>query len=262
MNFRAKKRFGQNFLINPYIINEIVAIINPQKNDTIIEIGPGFGALTKSLIEYSNHVEIIEIDRDIVKTLEETFANKPVTIHSADALRFNFTFNNKPIRIVGNLPYNISTQLLFHLAQFDNIKDMHFMLQEEVANRICAKPNSHAYGRLSIMMQYKFNCSKMLDVDKNNFDPVPKVQSAIIKLSPKEKSLWENVNVKILNKVVTCAFNHRRKTLNNSLKSLISNDILKQLGIDANKRAENITIEEYLELSEQVEIKVKDGKEK
>lgn len=262
MKFKAKKRFGQNFLVNPYIINEIISIINPQPNDYIIEIGPGFGALTKKLIEYCHNIEAIEIDRDIIKTLHDAFKNKQIIIHNRDALKFDFTFNNKSIRIVGNLPYNISTQLLFHLAQFNNIIDMHFMLQKEVADRICAKPNNHEYGRLSIMMQYKFHCKKMLDIDKNNFDPMPKVQSAIIKLVPKEKSAWENINIKALNKVVTCAFNHRRKTLNNSLKSLVSYNTLHELNIDTNKRAENITIEEYLKLSEYIEAKAKDGKEK
>lgn len=267
-----KKRFGQNFLIDDYIIQRIIEIINPQTKDFIVEIGPGLGALTKPILEHVPHLHVVEIDRDIIEYLEKNLKDK-LTIHGIDALKFNFatlttstiiqvpdlaesittqlpTKNNK-IRIIGNLPYNISTPLLFHLAQYQNIQDMHFMLQKEVVNRICAKPDNGDYGRLSIMLQYQFICSKMLDVPSTAFNPIPKVESAIVKLIPKPINETINIEANRLNTIVTATFSQRRKTITNSLKSVINLELLDKLGIDRKKRAENLTVAEYILLSQQ-----------
>ncbi|HMT02133.1 MAG TPA: 16S rRNA (adenine(1518)-N(6)/adenine(1519)-N(6))-dimethyltransferase RsmA [Burkholderiales bacterium] len=247
MNTRhiARKRFSQNFLINEFVIEQIIEIINPQKEDFLIEIGPGLAALTMPLLNYIQKLRVVEIDRDIINYLKEKFDVNKIEIFSADALKFDFTFNNEKIRVVGNLPYNISTPLLFHLMKFNNILDMHFMLQKEVVSRICAKPNSHEYGKLTVMLQYKYNCEKMLDVGKECFKPQPKVESAIVKIMPKPNADWEGVDIVKLEKVVGLAFQQRRKTINNSLKQLFDKKKLNDLGIDENKRAENLTINEY-----------------
>ena len=165
MKHIAKKRFGQNFLNDDYVISSIISIINPKPEDFIVEIGPGLAALTKPLLEKLPSLHVVELDRDIISFLKNNFSNNLI-IHEGDALKFNYTFDNNKIRIVGNLPYNISTPLLFHLAEFENVVDMHFMLQKEVVERICAAPDCSDYGRLSIMLQYKFDCHKMLDVGK------------------------------------------------------------------------------------------------
>lgn len=247
INHLAKKRFGQNFLQDEYVINEIVNIINPKTDEFILEIGPGLAAITHPLLERIPTLNAIEIDRDIISYLTKRFGDNLV-IHSGDALKFDYTFDNKAIRVVGNLPYNISTPLLFHLAKFNNIIDMHFMLQKEVVDRICAKPDTHAYGRLSVMLQYRFACSKMLDVGKECFDPQPKVESAIVRLKPRQLEEWQHINEQALNRLVTAAFNQRRKTISNSLKQLVSLDTLHELNLDVKKRAENLTVDEYIQL--------------
>ena len=249
----AKKRFGQNFLHDEYVIHEIMQIIRPQTDDFILEIGPGLAALTTPLLELVKQLHVVEIDRDIIHYLNQRFKDNLV-IHSGDALKFDYSMPDvlKPgqkIRVVGNLPYNISTPLLFHLAEFTNILDMHFMLQKEVVERICAKPNHSDYGRLSIMLQYKFACNKMLDVDARSFDPQPKVQSAIVRLKPRPREDWQEVDEKKLNHIVTSAFSKRRKTIHNSLKNAVAPELLEQLGIDPQKRAENLTVAEYLQLA-------------
>ncbi len=270
MKHTAKKRFGQNFLTDEYVIAQIINLINPQLNDCMVEIGPGLAALTHPLSERVKQLYLIELDRDIVQTLQQTkFANQ-VIIHAADALNFDYNVerflsnnisdnnvlnnstplnNNRKIRIVGNLPYNISTPLLFHLAKFNNILDMHFMLQKEVVDRICAKPDNGDYGRLSVMLQYRFDCNKLLEVSNKSFTPIPKVESAIIRLKPKPAELWQHIDEKKLNHVVTTAFNQRRKTISNSLKSLFTAETLNKLGINIQKRAENLSVAEYLKLA-------------
>lgn len=244
----AKKRFGQNFLNDEYIINQIIKIIHPTKADKIIEVGPGLGALTGLLLSHSPTLEVVEIDWDLINILEKKFANTLI-IHNADALKFDYSFNGAAIKVVGNLPYNISTPLLFHLAQFDNIQDMYFMLQKEVVERICAKPNTKDYGRLSVMLQYKFSCSKMLDVSAECFNPKPKVASAIVRLKPLPQNLRYNIDRQLLDKVVSKAFNQRRKTINNSLKNIIHQDIFIDLGINPNLRAENLSIQNFVDLA-------------
>lgn len=253
----AKKRFGQNFLHDTYIINEIIKIIHPKPTDHIVEIGPGLGALTTPLLSKTNHLDIIEIDWDIIAILQKQFAGK-LNIHNDDALKFDYSFNNQAIRVVGNLPYNISTPLLFHLANFNNIVDMHFMLQKEVVERICAKPNNKDYGRLSVMLQYRFACEKMLNVAANSFEPAPKVESAIVRLKPLAPEMRYTVDEKALNLVVTQAFNQRRKTISNSLKNVIKPEVFTKLSIESNKRAENLSVEEYILLTNEYKSHNKD----
>ena len=249
----AKKRFGQNFLKDDYVINEIINIISPKKTDFVVEIGPGLAALTRPLLEELNQLHVVEIDRDIIQFLSTNFDSNLV-IHAGDALKFDYAFAEalapgQKIRVVGNLPYNISTPLLFHLGDFTNIQDMHFMLQKEVVERICAKPNNGDYGRLTVMLQYKFACQKMLDVGPGAFEPRPKVESAIVRLKPKAHELWKDVDAVKLNHIVTSAFSKRRKTINNSLKNIVEREVLEKLGIDLNKRAENLSVDEYLKLA-------------
>lgn len=244
-----RKRFGQNFLQDQAIIHKIIECINPQKDIKIVEIGPGLAALTEPLINKVGHIDVVELDRDIITHLTKKFTAQQITIHNGDALKADFSFNNTPIRVVGNLPYNISTPILFYLSQFSNIKNMVFMLQKEVVERICAKPNSSDYGKLTIMLQYKFKCRYLLDVPPESFYPAPKVDSAIVSLTPRTDYDFSQVNEEQLNIVVSKAFNQRRKTISNSLKGLITTEQLASIGIDLKSRAENVTIEQYIQLS-------------
>ena len=244
----AKKCFGQNFLTNAFIIHEIVKTIQPKKDELLVEIGPGLAALTRPILELSGILHVIELDRDIIKFLKNNFSDNLV-IHEGDALKFDYTFNQQKIRVIGNLPYNISTPLLFHLSQYQNITDMHFMLQKEVVDRICAKPNNGDYGRLTVMLQYRFNCFKMLDVNRDCFEPIPKVESAIVRLIPRPIEEWDTINAIKLNQVVGSAFSQRRKTIHNSLKNVVAADIFEKLNIDVKKRAENLTVSEFIQLS-------------
>jgi 16S rRNA (adenine1518-N6/adenine1519-N6)-dimethyltransferase len=253
MKHIAKKRFGQNFLNDDYIIGQIIDIIAPSKDDFLVEIGPGLAALTRPLLNKVPKLHVIELDRDIIHFLNTNFPTDKLIVHEGDALKFNYSFseyvNAQKIRVVGNLPYNISTPLLFHLAEHDNILDMHFMLQKEVVDRICASPGNADYGRLSIMLQYKFDCHKMLDVGRECFTPSPKVESAIVRLKPKPHDLWQHINEKKLNHIVTAAFSKRRKTIRNSLNNIVSIEKLANLGIDSNNRAENLSVNDYLKLA-------------
>lgn len=250
MKHIPRKRFGQNFLQDQGIIHQIIECIAPSTDDTLVEIGPGLAALTKPLIDRIGHINVVELDRDIIKFLQDNFNEQQITIYSGDALSFDFSFAGQSIRVIGNLPYNISTPLLFHLSQFSNIKNMVFMLQDEVVKRICAQPGNGDYGRLSVMLQYKFKCRKLLDVPPESFYPAPKVNSAIVSLTPREPAMWQQIDENKLNLVVSTAFNQRRKTVSNSLKALFSIEELKALQINPQSRAENLSIEDYLRLSQ------------
>lgn len=249
MKHIPRKRFGQNFLQDEAIIYRIVECINPQPAQVIIEIGPGLAALTKPLQQALGHLHVVELDRDIIEILKTKFTQEQLTIHDGDALKMDFS-QFPTARVVGNLPYNISTPILFHLSQFSNITNMVFMLQKEVVERICAKPNSSDYGRLTIMLQYKFKCRYLLDVPPESFYPAPKVDSAIVSLTPRTDSDYSLVNEEKLNQVVSKAFNQRRKTISNSLKGLISIEQLASIGLNNMLRAENIAIEDYIKLSQ------------
>jgi 16S rRNA (adenine1518-N6/adenine1519-N6)-dimethyltransferase len=240
---RARKRFGQNFLVDKHIIGEIIRAIAPQPTDTMVEIGPGLGALTRPLIERLPQLHVVEIDRDIIARLEQDYPKGKLIIHAGDALKFDFASLPAPLRIVGNLPYNISSPLLFHFASFTSrISDMHFMLQDEVVERMVAEPSTPAYGRLSVMLQYRFYMEKLLDVPPESFRPAPKVNSAIVRMIPIPSDKIVVRNEPRFAEVVTAAFGQRRKTLRNTLKGYLTEADFGRLGIDAQLRAENLDV--------------------
>lgn len=251
---KARKRFGQNFLVDHGIIRNIVRAVHPKTQDQIVEIGPGKGAITELLADACDHLRVIELDRDLVPWLKVKFEKHPdFQLFQADALRFDFRqlmLPERPLRIVGNLPYNISTPLIFHLLSYANqVQDMHFMLQKEVVKRMAAEPGSGAYGRLSIMVQYYCAVEQLFEVPPTAFDPPPKVDSAIVRLVPYAQLPCVARNVKTLETLVNVAFQQRRKTLRNSLKPLLSVEQLEQLPVDLNLRPENITLAQYVEIS-------------
>ena len=248
MSHQARKRFGQNFLIDDQIVNRIVATISPKKNDNIVEIGPGKGALTFPLLEHLDKLSVIEIDRDLISLLKSKKQEKLI-IYEADALKFDYGVISNNLRIVGNLPYNISSPLLFRLLSEKNqIIDMTFMLQKEVVDRIIAKHGSKTYGRLSVMMQTFFEVESMFTVPKESFDPKPKIESAILYLKTRAKPLTENT--KLLEKIVKISFSQRRKTLKNCLKSKLSQE---QTKIDLSQRAEMLSVENFITLMKDYE---------
>lgn len=254
----ARKRFGQNFLHDQNVIHNIVAAINPQKDQFLLEIGPGLGALTEPVADLVDQLTVVELDRDLAERLRHhPFLQPKLTIIEQDALRFNFReyfdsleLNGKGVRVFGNLPYNISTPLMFHLFKFhDLVQDMHFMLQKEVVKRLCAAPNSKVYGRLTIMAQYYCQVMPVLEVPPTAFKPAPKVDSAVVRLVPYKTLPHPVKDVYWLNRVTTHAFNQRRKTLRNALSTLFSAEQLEALGIDLNARAENLALADYAKLA-------------
>jgi 16S rRNA (adenine1518-N6/adenine1519-N6)-dimethyltransferase len=249
-----RKRFGQNFLHDHSVIANILNSLQAKAGEHWVEIGPGQGALTVPLLDKKITLDVVELDRDLVKLLKNKFKDNPnLAIHSADALKFNFSAlvkQDEKLRIIGNLPYNISTPLLFHLLENAGcIADMQFMLQKEVVDRICAVPGSKKYGRLSVMMQYYCSAESLFDVYPESFDPAPKVMSAVIRLVPHSKPPVLVNDKSLFNSVVTQAFSQRRKTLRNSLKKLISEDCFVALHIDPVARAETISLDDFANLS-------------
>lgn len=245
----ARKRFGQNFLVDAGIINEIVAAIQAAKGDKIVEIGPGLGALTKPLIHACGHIQVVEIDRDLIARIRKLHSDDQITVHEGDALKFDFASLGDDLRIVGNLPYNISTPLLFHLADFaDNVKDMTFMLQKEVVERMVAQPSTPNYGRLSVMLQYRFEMAHLFDVPPHAFNPAPKVVSSIVYMRPKKAANLRCVNEKLLAEVVAQAFSQRRKTIRNTLIKYADEATLVSLGMNSNWRAENLGLDDFVRL--------------
>jgi len=258
MAHTPRKRFGQNFLHDHTIIYNILSSIQAKPDEHWVEIGPGQGALTEPLLKLGLRLDVIELDRDLVALLKDKFRQQDhLEIHSADALKFDFSAlaeDNEKLRIIGNLPYNISTPLMFHLL--DNascIEDMHFMLQKEVVDRICATPGSKKYGRLSVMMQYYCVTELLFEVPPESFVPVPKVMSAIVRLTPHQQPPVKINDMVKFNKVVTQAFSQRRKTLRNSLKKLIDEDAIAALNIDPALRAEMLSLIEFAKLSNQMQ---------
>lgn len=255
MKHIPRKRFGQNFLKDPSVLDAIIDAIDPRPEDTTIEIGPGMGAMTERLLLHLKQLDAVELDRDLVFFLQKKFKNSPLTIHQGDALVFDFLsiqrHPEKKLRIVGNLPYNISTPLLFHLMAFaDHVRDQHFMLQKEVVERMAAEHGSKAYGRLSIMLQWRYDIDMLFIVPPTAFEPAPKVDSAIIRMIPKTSPI--PCSLENLSKVVTQAFSQRRKIIRNTLAPLFSETELEQSGIDPAKRPEQLTLEQFITLSNQL----------
>lgn len=256
---RARKRFGQNFLTDQDIIERIVDSIDPQDSEAMVEIGPGKGAITRPLLGRCKHLTVVELDRDLVALLEQNAArwtqpDSHFEIISADALQYDFSALaerlQRQLRVVGNLPYNISSPLIFHLlTQAQHLEDMHFMLQREVVERLVAQPGSKRYGRLSVMVQWQCSTSALFDVPATAFSPQPKVESAIVQLTPRAEDTLDRTLSKPLLQVVTAAFSQRRKTLRNSLSKLVAEELLLELGIDPKVRAEVVSISDYLKIA-------------
>ncbi|MEO3987006.1 16S rRNA (adenine(1518)-N(6)/adenine(1519)-N(6))-dimethyltransferase RsmA [Plesiomonas shigelloides] len=255
LGHRARKRFGQNFLNDVFVIDSIVSAINPRKGEAMLEIGPGLAALTEPVARDLDHMTVIEIDRDLAERLRHHPQLKDkLTVREQDAMSADFSVISaelgQKLRVFGNLPYNISTPLMFHLFDYtDSISDMHFMLQKEVVNRLAAGPGSKAYGRLSVMAQYYCQVIPVLEVPPHAFKPAPKVDSAVVRLVPHAQKPFPVKNLRWLSRVTTDAFNQRRKTLRNGLSHLFSVEQLEALGIDPTLRAENITVEQFCRLA-------------
>lgn len=251
---RPRKRFGQHFLHDRWILNRIHASIAPAPDDHLVEIGPGAGALTDLFAPAARRLELIEIDRDLAVQLQQKFSALPqVRLHIGDALKFDFTrlVIDRPLRIFGNLPYNISTPLIFHLIdQADSIEDMHFLLQKEVVDRLAAEPASPDYGRLSVMVQYRCQVQPLLDVPSESFSPPPKVESRLVRLTPLRQRLLVARDERRLAEVVRVAFTQRRKKIRNALESLIDSASLERLGIDPALRPDQLTLKEFVTISD------------
>lgn len=284
MKHVAKKRFGQNFLTDQAVIAGLIDAINPQPNDLMVEIGPGLGALTRPLLQKLDHLHVVEIDRDIIAWMRTHYPADKITIHECDALKFDFNQlqsgsetgliarrqgrgdetvhqvrreadeavnaasgpSMKRIRVVGNLPYNISTPILFHLL--DNIAstvDMHFMLQKEVVERMVAEASTAAYGRLSVMLQYRLQMEYLFTVPPEAFDPPPKVESAFVRAVPYSTPPFPVNDENRFAEVVAQAFSQRRKTLRNTLKGMLNDKDFEELNIDSQLRAENLSVAQF-----------------
>lgn len=247
-----RKRFGQHFLTDSAVIRAIVEAIHPQPTDLMVEIGPGLAALTGPLLARLPHLHVVELDRDIVARLHAEYPPERLVVHACDALEYDFGSlgrPDKPLRVVGNLPYNISTPLLFHLSTFsDSISDMTFMLQKEVVERMVAKPGGD-YGRLSVMLQYRFAMEQLFSVSPDAFRPPPKVESAIVRMVPLRQKNPAAQDESLFAKVVATAFTQRRKTLRNALSRLLSAEDLTQLGIDPGLRPEVLSVADYVRIA-------------
>ena len=252
-----RKRFGQNFLQDAGIINSIISSLHIKKNEHFIEIGPGQGALTEPLLNKGIRLDVVELDRDLVEVLVKKFDRYVnFNIYSADALTFNFSAlaaEGEKLRVIGNLPYNISTPLLFHLLKYaDCIEDMHFMLQKEVVDRMVASPGGRDYGRLSVMIQYHCHVEALFDVGPGSFTPAPKVNSTIVRLEPYTYKPVEVTNTRIFRQVVSQAFSMRRKTIRNALKQLMDEERIRACNINPDLRPEMLDVADYARLAEKV----------
>lgn len=253
MKHRARKRFGQNFLHDDRVIERIVACIAPKASDLLVEIGPGQAALTRPLLESGAELHLVEIDRDLVARLRDQFSGHDrVTVHGCDALQADFAAltGGRPFRLVGNLPYNISTPLIFHVLQWhEQIQDMHFMLQKEVVERMAASPGNRSYGRLTVMTAYRCEVTPLFDVAPESFSPVPAVHSTVVRLNPCAAPRVDAGSLEALERVVSAAFSQRRKTLRNSLRTLFTTEQICAAGIDPAERAEQLSLSQYAALS-------------
>ena len=251
---RARKRFGQNFLVDQGVINRIVEAIDPQPGQHIVEIGPGQAALTRKLIAASGPngaIDAIEIDRDLVARLTHEFDSSKLRVHQADAMEFDFATLPAPLRVVGNLPYNISTPILFRLCDFESrISDLTFMLQKEVVDRMAAKAGEGERGRLSVMLQYRFKIEKCFDVPPTAFKPVPTVDSSIVRLTPLGSDRLRPKDESHFARVITTAFTQRRKMIRKSLAAVVTTEQWTLLGIDPQARAEELSCESFVKIAD------------
>ncbi|MBL8447773.1 MAG: 16S rRNA (adenine(1518)-N(6)/adenine(1519)-N(6))-dimethyltransferase RsmA [Zoogloeaceae bacterium] len=247
---QARKRFGQNFLTDAQVIGRIVDAVAPQAGECLVEIGPGLGALTDPLVARLGHLHVVEIDRDLIARLKQRYGPDRLTIHEGDALDFDFSRLGVPLRVVGNLPYNISTPLLFHLAEFaDGVRNMTFMLQKEVVMRMVAEPGSADYGRLSVMLQYRFRMGRLFDVPPEAFRPAPKVTSSIVRMVPRPPQDRTAQDEALLAQIVTAAFGQRRKTLRNTLREFLREEDFAALKLDPGLRGERLTVADFVAIA-------------
>lgn len=248
---RTRKRFGQHFLADEYYINQIVDAISPAPDDAVVEIGPGMSALTRPLLQRLDYLQVVEIDRDLVQRLQAEQDPGRLTVHACDALDFDFRSVGERFRVVGNLPYNISSPLLFHLVEFrDRVIDQHFMLQKEVVDRMAAQPGHSDYGRLSVMLQYHYQIDPLFEVPPEAFEPPPKVQSAVVRMIPLGAERPRARDERIFAQLVAQAFTQRRKMLRKSLSSLEID--FSELSIDETQRPEELSCAQFIELADYV----------
>jgi 16S rRNA (adenine1518-N6/adenine1519-N6)-dimethyltransferase len=252
MKHVARKRFGQNFLTDAHVLHDIIDSIGPRQGDTMVEIGPGLAAMTALLLKELDHMHVVELDRDLVARLDKAYPRERLTIHAGDALKFDFGSipvpEGKKLRVVGNLPYNISSPLLFHLADFAHlIDDQHFMLQKEVVERMVAEPGTKAYGRLSVMLQWRYDMAMLFVVPPTAFDPPPQVDSAIVRMAPTRRPLAADGGA--LSSVVAKAFSQRRKVIRNCVAGMFTEQQLVDAGIDPGARPEAVGLEQYVALA-------------
>ncbi len=246
----SRKRFGQNFLADPHYIERIVAAVAPRPGDSIVEIGPGLGALTRPLIEACGRITAIEIDRDLAARLSAEYPADRLVLHVTDALRFDFAQLGRDLRLIGNLPYNISTPLLFHVARYDaHVRDVTVMLQREVVQRMAAAPGNADYGRLSVMLQARFAVERLFVVPAGAFRPAPKVESAVARLTPLADARPPLVDTALFAQLVTAAFGQRRKTLRNALSAFATEVELEREGIAPGARGETLSVADYVRLA-------------
>jgi 16S rRNA (adenine1518-N6/adenine1519-N6)-dimethyltransferase len=251
MPHRPRKRFSQNFLVDQSAIADIVAAVGPRAGDNMVEIGPGLAAITRPLADIVHPLHVVEIDRDIVAKLRREFGPEELSIHEGDALEFDFASLGPELRVVGNLPYHISTPILFRLFETaDVLRDIHVMLQAEVVERMVAAPGDSDYGRLSVMLQYRFEMEKVLDVPPDAFEPAPKVDSAVVRMSPRNGAWRRAADEKVLSETVALAFSQRRKTLRNTLGKELSAEDFVSLGIDPQARAQTLSVEEFIRIAD------------
>ena len=250
---RPRKRFGQNFLADPHYVTRIVQAIDPQPGDNVVEIGPGLAALTGALIERAGRIAAVEIDRDLAARLRERFTSDRLALHEADALAFDFSSLGDNLRIVGNLPYNISSPLLFHLASFAAcLRDIHVMLQREVVARMTAVPGTPDYGRLTVMLQTRFRVSRLFTVPAGAFRPAPKVESAVARLVPLGAERPMIADEALFARIVAHAFSQRRKTLRNALSAIADEEALRGAGIDTGARGETLGVDDFVRLTRSI----------
>ena len=253
MRHVPRKRFGQNFLVDPRIRKTFFAPSIQAEMTLWLKLGLDWGHSTRPLLRSLNHLHVVEIDRDLVERLRGEFSREKLTVYPVDALAFDFSVLGKNLRVVGNLPYNISTPLLFHLSQFtDYIRDMHFMLQKEVVARMVADPSTPDYGRLSVMLQCRFEMEQLFIVPPECFRPVPKVESAVIRMIPHRQRLVAADRETSFASIVAAAFSQRRKTLRNTLRDYLKPEDYEALGIDSGQRAENLSVAQFAAIAEHV----------